>query len=68
MNKPLILEIEEAKQELVQSVNKIIQKHGINCYLLEPAFAELYAQVKATAQSELAQARELVMTNTTQND
>lgn len=55
--KSIILEMDEAKRELVQCVNDILQKHGLNCYLIEPAFAELYAEVKATAQKELAQAR-----------
>lgn len=57
MNKPLILELDEAKQELIQSVNDIMAKHGINCYLLEPTFAELYAEMKISAQRELAQAK-----------
>lgn len=55
--KPLILEIEEAKNELVESINDIVQKHGLNFYLLEPTFDKLYAQVKAVSQNELAQAR-----------
>ena len=55
--KPIILEIEEAKQELVQCVNDIMRRHGLNCYLLEPTFANLYAEMKAEAQRELAQAR-----------
>lgn len=57
MGRSLILELDEAKQELVQSVNDIMAKHGINCYLLEPTFAELYAEMKAGAQRELAQAK-----------
>lgn len=55
--KPIILEIDEAKQELVQCVNNIMQIHRLSCYLLEPVFAELYSQIKTTAQNELAQAR-----------
>lgn len=55
--KPIILEIDEAKRELAQCVNDILQKHGLNCYLIEPMFAELYSEVRATAQRELAQAR-----------
>ena len=55
--KPLVLEMDEAKQELVQCVNGILQSHGLSCYLIEPMFAELYAQIKASAQNELAQAR-----------
>ena len=55
-NKPLIVEMEEAKQELAQCVNDILQKHGLNCYLIEPTVAELYSQIKITAQRELSQA------------
>lgn len=55
--KSIILEMDEAKQELVQCVNDILVKHRLSCYLIEPMFAELYAQVKASAQNELAQAR-----------
>ena len=55
--KPIILEMDEAKQELIQCVNDILQRHRLNCYLIEPMFAELYAEVKASAQRELAQAK-----------
>jgi hypothetical protein len=55
--KSIILEMDEAKHELIQSVNDIMHKHGLNCYLMEPMFAELYAEVKAGAQRELAQAK-----------
>lgn len=54
--KPIILKMEDAKQELVQCVNNILQS-GLNCYLIEPMFAEIYSQIKASAQNELAQAR-----------
>lgn len=55
--KSIILEMDEAKQELIACVNDIMQRHGLNCYLMEPSFAELYAEIKAGAQRELAQAR-----------
>lgn len=55
--RPIILEMDDAKQELIQCVNKIMQQHRLSCYLLEPMFAELYAEIKATAKQELAQAR-----------
>ena len=55
--RPIILEMDEAKQELIQCVNHIMQQHRLSCYLLEPMFAELYAEIKATAKQELAQAR-----------
>ena len=55
--KPIILELDEAKQELVQCVNDILRRHRLGCYLIEPMFAELYDQIKSGAQNELAQAR-----------
>ena len=55
--KPIILEMDEAKKELIQYVNEIMKNHNLNCYLMEPAIAELYSQIKITAQNELAQAR-----------
>ena len=55
--KSIILEIEEAKQELIKSVNDIMAKHRLPCYLIEPVFTELYNQVKAGAQNELARAK-----------
>lgn len=54
--KPLIVEIDEAKKELAQCVNEILNKHGLNCYLIEPYMTELCVQIKATAQKELTQA------------
>lgn len=67
--KSIILEMDEAKRELIQCANNIMQKHGLSCYLMEPAFAELYAEVKAKAQRELAQARQAAMAaQTPQND
>lgn len=67
--KSIILEMDEAKRELIQCANNILQKHGLNCYLMEPVFAELYAEVKAEAQRELAQARQAaIAAQTPQND
>lgn len=59
--KSIILEMDEAKRELVQCVNDILQNHGLSCYLIEPMFAELHAQIKSSAQNELAQARAMAI-------
>lgn len=73
--KPIILELDEAKQELIQCANEIVRKHSLNCYLMEPTFAELYTEVKAEAKRELAQAKTMYesattdpQSETTQND
>ena len=54
----IILELDDAKQELIQCVNNIMSNHGLPCYLIEPIFAELYSEIKASAKRELMQARE----------
>ena len=58
IQRPIVLRMDDAKQELVGSINNIMQVYGLSPYLLEPMFAEMYAQIKASAQNELAQARE----------
>lgn len=55
--RPIILRMDEAKQELIQCVNDILTRHNLPCYLIEPTFSELYAQIKASARNEIAQAR-----------
>ena len=44
--RPIILEIDEAKKELVECVNRILQTHKLSCYLIEPIFSELYSQIR----------------------
>ena len=60
MNKQrsIILELEDAKQELIQCVNSIMSNHGLPCYLIEPMFGEIYSKIKASAQHELELARQ----------
>ena len=55
--KSIILELDEAKQELVQCVNDILARHRLSCYLIEPMFAELYNQIQVSARNEIVQAR-----------
>lgn len=57
MNKPLILTIEEAKAEIISSVNSALQNHGLPCYLIEPILSELLTQIKAGARGELEAAK-----------
>ena len=65
--RPIILELDEAKQELVQFVNNILTRHKLPCYLIEPIFAELYSQIRMSAQNEIAQAREQFNTTQVEN-
>lgn len=55
--KSIILALDEAKIELVQSINNIIRKYGLSCYLVEPFFDDIYSDIKRIAQDELSQAK-----------
>ena len=57
-NRDLILRITEAEQELVDSVNAVIQKHNLPCFLVEPMVGRIHAQLQQGKQMELTQAKE----------
>ncbi|MCD8371802.1 MAG: hypothetical protein LUD27_00680 [Clostridia bacterium] len=57
-SKPLILEINEAKEETVAAVNDIIRRHRLPVYFMEGIIADIYRQVAAGAQRELSAAKE----------
>lgn len=57
-NKPLILAIEEAKNEIVQAINNAIQVHNLPCYMVDMILTDMSAQVKTGARNELEMAKE----------
>ena len=59
--KPLILELEEAKNELIQCVNHIIQARQLPCYFLVPIVESIYREIQSGAQNELATAMKQTM-------
>jgi len=61
-NKPFIIEIEEAKTELVQCINHIINDRGIPCYFVESMLEGIFHQVKAGAKNELERAKKQIKT------
>lgn len=60
IQKPLILEIEEAKLEIIQVINNAMQVRKLPCYLIDMVLSEIGAQVKEGAKNELAMAREQI--------
>ena len=42
MDKPFILEIDEARTEMVASINDIIQKHNLPFYMVEMIMSNIY--------------------------
>ena len=68
MNKPLILEIEEARIEIVASVNNALQNHGLPCYLIEPILSELLTQIREGARNELDAAKSQMQNNSSKEE
>lgn len=54
--KPLIIELEDAKTEFVQFI-KSLQDRGLSCYLIEMALAGTWAQIGSVAKMELDMAK-----------
>ena len=57
INKPLILEIDEAKREFIQVINNAIQVRNLPCYIISMVLDDLHAQIKDGAKSELEMAK-----------
>ena len=64
IQKPLILEIDEAKSEIVKAINNAIQIHRLPCYIVDMILSDVYTQVKDGAKQELVMAREQINANT----
>lgn len=60
MQKPFILEMDEAKLEIIQVINNAIQVHKLPCYIVDMILSEVGAQIKEGAKQELAMARQQV--------
>lgn len=58
IQKPLILEIDEAKSEMIQCVNNIIQVHKLPMYVIDMILSDIGSQIKNAAKDELNMARE----------
>jgi hypothetical protein len=55
--KPFILEMDEAKTEIIQVINKAIQVRKLPCYLIDMLMSEIGASIKEGAKQELAMAK-----------
>lgn len=58
MNKPIDLELEEARVEYVDAINKITEKHRMSMYFLEMIFRDIYDQIIKGKEQELINHRE----------
>lgn len=58
--KPFILEMDEAKIEIIQAINNAIQVRRLPLYCIDMILSEISSQIKEGAKQELAMAREQV--------
>lgn len=56
IERPLVLEMRDAKAEIVGSVNAAIQNRRIPCYLLRGILEEILTSVKEIERTEIAAA------------
>lgn len=56
-NKPLCLEIEEAKYELNRAIEDISSRHGLPCYLLTPLVSDLLGRLENGKRREIEEAK-----------
>lgn len=52
-DKPLVLVMEEAKQEYVNAINKITKEYNLSYYFLNIIFEEIYKEVKNSKDLEI---------------
>jgi hypothetical protein len=56
--KPFILEMDEAKEEIIRVINNAIQVHKVPYYLLSLILESIYRDIQIGAQNELIMAKE----------
>lgn len=59
MDRPLILNINDAESDLVKAVNDIIRRYNLPCYFMELILDKIHNQIKEGAKLELGRAAEL---------
>lgn len=55
--RPFILEVDEAKNEIIQAINNAIRVHNLPCCIVDMILSDVYYQVKEGARNELEQVR-----------
>ena len=56
--KPFILEVDEAKNEIIQVINNAIQVHKLPFYVLDMILSDISGQIREGAKNELAVANQ----------
>ena len=64
IQKPLIIEMEDAKIEIAQVLNNAIQNRNLPLYIIDMILSEFIIQIKEGARKELEMAKGQMQTNT----
>ena len=56
--KPFAVELNEAKNEIIQAVNNAMHVHNMPCTIIEMILSDIYNQIKEGARNELTIAKE----------
>lgn len=60
-NKPISVALEDAKSELIKSINEIANNNGLSFYLLSIIFKDIYNEIQFNANKELEDDRKKYM-------
>lgn len=58
--RPMVVVVNEARQELITVINHYLRDEQIPCFILEPIVKELYTELKLNADKEYEQGLALV--------
>ncbi len=58
IKKPLTVALEDAKEELVKSINKVANENGLSFFLLDLIFNDIHQEIKVQKENERLKARE----------
>ena len=67
IQKPFILEMDEAKADIIQAINNAIQVRKLPCYLIDMILSDIGSQIKEGAKQELAMARAQINNSITED-
>lgn len=60
IQKPFILEMDEAKLEIIQVINNAMQVHKLPCYIVDMILSDIGVQIKEGAKNEITMAKQQV--------
>lgn len=57
MEKPLVIRLKEAEQQIINFINSVMREQELPCYLVEPIIEKVYRQTVEAAQNEYENAK-----------